>query len=327
MTGALGILTEADVRVPMRDGVRLEAHVFRPDAGGPFPAILHRTPYGRSKGGYERYVRTGYAVVSMDSPGPLRLRGRLGALHCGAHGGRRGRVRLGGVAGGAALVRRPGRHPRGLVRRLDAVAAGPAAAAAPGGDVRLHHPPGADRGRLAGRLPAGAAHQVVVHLHGAGPAPPEGTAAAAHAGRGPAGVGRGRRRVPLGRVPALARPAAAPAAGVGGVRPGLARAPEPPALAPRRGPRGGGGPEPRLQRLVRPLQRLHAAPAAHAAPGPHRAGAVPDEADRRPLEPPGPRQPLRGRRRLRTPGPARPARPDRPLVRPLAQGRRQRRRP
>ena len=69
MTGALGILTEADVGVPMRDGARMEAHVFRPDAGGPFPAILHRTPYGRSKGGYERYVRAGYAVVSMDSRG------------------------------------------------------------------------------------------------------------------------------------------------------------------------------------------------------------------------------------------------------------------
>ena len=69
MSGALGIHTEADVRVPMRDGVRLEAHLFRPDAGGPFPAILHRTPYGRSKGGYERYVRAGYAVVSMDSRG------------------------------------------------------------------------------------------------------------------------------------------------------------------------------------------------------------------------------------------------------------------
>ena len=69
MSGALGILTEPDVRVPMRDGARMEAHVFRPDAGGPLPAILHRTPYGRRRDGYERYVRAGYAVVSMDSRG------------------------------------------------------------------------------------------------------------------------------------------------------------------------------------------------------------------------------------------------------------------
>ena len=69
MSGALGILTEPDVRVPMRDGARMEAHVFRPGAGGPLPAILHRTPYGRRRDGYERYVRAGYAVVSMDSRG------------------------------------------------------------------------------------------------------------------------------------------------------------------------------------------------------------------------------------------------------------------
>ena len=49
MNGALGILTEPDVQVPMRDGVRMAAHVFRPDADGRFPGILLRTPYGRPK--------------------------------------------------------------------------------------------------------------------------------------------------------------------------------------------------------------------------------------------------------------------------------------
>ena len=214
--------------------------------------MRERPVEGRVRALRARRVRRGLHGLAR----PLRLRGRLGALHRGAHGGRRGRVRLGGVAGGAALVRRPGGHPRSFVRRLDAVAAGPPAAPAPGGHVRLHHPPGADRGRLAGRLPAGAAHQVVAHLHGAGPAPPAGTAAAAHAGRGPAGLGRGRRREPVDRIPPLARLPAAPAARAGGVRQGLARAPEPAALAVRRGPRGGGGAEPRFQRLVRPLQRL-----------------------------------------------------------------------
>lgn len=37
---------DANIRIPMRDGVTLAADVFRPDAPGRFPAILARTPYG-----------------------------------------------------------------------------------------------------------------------------------------------------------------------------------------------------------------------------------------------------------------------------------------
>ena len=33
------------------------------------PGILLRTPYDRPKSGFERYVRAGYAVVTMDSRG------------------------------------------------------------------------------------------------------------------------------------------------------------------------------------------------------------------------------------------------------------------
>ncbi len=69
MNNAMEILTEPSVWVPMRDGVRMEAHVFRPDVDGRFPGILLRTPYGRPKSGFERYVRAGYAVVTMDSRG------------------------------------------------------------------------------------------------------------------------------------------------------------------------------------------------------------------------------------------------------------------
>ena len=36
MSGTLGILTDSDVQVPMRDGVCMAAHVFRPDADGRF---------------------------------------------------------------------------------------------------------------------------------------------------------------------------------------------------------------------------------------------------------------------------------------------------
>src|SRR5947209_12212693 len=49
--GALdyGIVVEKDVDVPMRDGARLKADVFRPDAAGAFPAILNLGPYQKDK--------------------------------------------------------------------------------------------------------------------------------------------------------------------------------------------------------------------------------------------------------------------------------------
>jgi uncharacterized protein len=40
-----GVVTEQNVRVPMRDGVELHATVFRPNAEGRFPAILGMHPY------------------------------------------------------------------------------------------------------------------------------------------------------------------------------------------------------------------------------------------------------------------------------------------
>ena len=67
--GALGIIVEKDVPVPMRDGVVLRANVFRPDGTGEFPGLLTRTPYGKATGGLDRYVRAGYVVVTQDSRG------------------------------------------------------------------------------------------------------------------------------------------------------------------------------------------------------------------------------------------------------------------
>lgn len=71
--GTLGVITELDVRVPMRDGVTLSTNIFRPDASGKFPAIVNRTPYGKVAGGQERYVRAGYVVLCQD------IRGRYGS--------------------------------------------------------------------------------------------------------------------------------------------------------------------------------------------------------------------------------------------------------
>jgi hypothetical protein len=48
-TTAYKVLIEKDVDVPMRDGARLKADVFRPDDSGKFPAILNLGPYQKDK--------------------------------------------------------------------------------------------------------------------------------------------------------------------------------------------------------------------------------------------------------------------------------------
>ena len=68
-SGALGIIFEENVDVPMRDGVILRANVFRPDAPGRYPGLFLRTPYRKPTEGYDRYVRAGYVVVTQDSRG------------------------------------------------------------------------------------------------------------------------------------------------------------------------------------------------------------------------------------------------------------------
>jgi putative CocE/NonD family hydrolase len=59
---------EHHLLLPMRDGIRLETSVWLPTAGGPWPAILMRTPYKESVLGFRRlgvlgYVEAGYALV------------------------------------------------------------------------------------------------------------------------------------------------------------------------------------------------------------------------------------------------------------------------
>jgi putative CocE/NonD family hydrolase len=89
-----GIIFEADLRVPMRDGIGLAADVYRPSDGGPFPVLLERTPYDKSApsrsertaavaqprsraevAGY--FVRHGYAVVYQDCRGRYKSAGRF----------------------------------------------------------------------------------------------------------------------------------------------------------------------------------------------------------------------------------------------------------
>jgi putative CocE/NonD family hydrolase len=73
----LGTVNERDVAVPMRDGVTLRANVFRPAAPGRFPVLVHRTPYGKAQGGFEGFVRAGYAVVSQDTRGRYASEGEF----------------------------------------------------------------------------------------------------------------------------------------------------------------------------------------------------------------------------------------------------------
>lgn len=60
-------------KVRMRDGVRLSADLYRPAAGGRFPAVLGITPYNNNAAGWvqraEWFARRGYAVVVADSRG------------------------------------------------------------------------------------------------------------------------------------------------------------------------------------------------------------------------------------------------------------------
>jgi len=61
-----------DVKIPMRDGVQLSAHIFLPKAEGKFPVILVRSPYGKGdekNGDGLFYASSGYVFISQDCRG------------------------------------------------------------------------------------------------------------------------------------------------------------------------------------------------------------------------------------------------------------------
>lgn len=67
---------ESKVFVPMRDGVKLAADIYRPDAPGVFPVILQRTPYGREKAlEATYYAKRGYVFVAQDVRGKFDSQG------------------------------------------------------------------------------------------------------------------------------------------------------------------------------------------------------------------------------------------------------------
>lgn len=79
----LNIVRE-EVQIPMRDGVKLGAIMYRPQAPGRYPTIVYRTPYGVDD--YDAYAeipikaaRRGYLVFLADVRGRLRSEGNFEA--------------------------------------------------------------------------------------------------------------------------------------------------------------------------------------------------------------------------------------------------------
>ncbi len=73
------------VMVPMRDGVRLATDIYLPPGAGPWPVVLVRTPYGKSKkqapdAASEDWTPKGYAYVEQDWRGLFASEGKFTAL-------------------------------------------------------------------------------------------------------------------------------------------------------------------------------------------------------------------------------------------------------
>ena len=74
---------ELDVKVTMRDGIRLSTNIYRPDDPGKFPALLMRTPYSNGGSGNtsgQFFAKRGYAVVIQDTRGRYESEGVFDAF-------------------------------------------------------------------------------------------------------------------------------------------------------------------------------------------------------------------------------------------------------
>jgi putative CocE/NonD family hydrolase len=88
------MIDDKDVRVTVRDGVRIGLRIYRPDGPGPFPALFAPAPYRydndglpaypmflwRETGPIEWYTQHGYAYVRMDVRGTGFSEGIYGLL-------------------------------------------------------------------------------------------------------------------------------------------------------------------------------------------------------------------------------------------------------
>lgn len=76
-TGPYPVTYERNVVVAMRDGVKLKADIFRPNAEGKFPVLLQRTPYNKDNGvGFGlKAAPKGYVVIIEDVRGRFASEG------------------------------------------------------------------------------------------------------------------------------------------------------------------------------------------------------------------------------------------------------------
>lgn len=75
---AAPVIVQEPLRIPMRDGVRLAANLFRQQGAERLPVILVRTPYGKGLElgrNYKNFVDAGYAVVVQDVRGRYESEG------------------------------------------------------------------------------------------------------------------------------------------------------------------------------------------------------------------------------------------------------------
>ena len=75
------IRIQFDLKIPMRDGVHLYGTLYLPVEGGPFPALLIRSPYDTQNPRYVdwavRFAENGYAVVLQDCRGRYESEGNF----------------------------------------------------------------------------------------------------------------------------------------------------------------------------------------------------------------------------------------------------------
>ena len=67
---------DENVNIPMRDGVQLQADVYRPSGPGKYPTLIMRSPYGRNMGdAFNTWVPEGYVVITQDCRGRFASEG------------------------------------------------------------------------------------------------------------------------------------------------------------------------------------------------------------------------------------------------------------
>ncbi len=84
------IISNFNVSVPMRDGVRLSTNIFRPGTPGRYPTVLLRTPYNKGDAitaAYQVYVNHGYVVVVQDVRGRYKSGGKFEPINQGVNDG------------------------------------------------------------------------------------------------------------------------------------------------------------------------------------------------------------------------------------------------